>query len=495
MQPVAGMTVTVTAFRFVGNTLLDNDKLTSLVAGYLNRPASFADLQKVAAVVAEAYRQAGWIVRVYLPQQDVQGGVITIQIVEAVFGSVKIEGVPGKRVSMSRIERSFEAQQPRGAPLGSNAIDRALLLADDLPGVAVTGSLKEGDNARETDLIVRLTDEPLITGAAYLDNSGSRSTGSDQLGASINLNSLLGYGDLIGVSALHTRGSDYLRLGGTLPAGYEGWRIGANASHLSYRLVAPEFVALNGSGSSGSIGLEAAYPLIRSRLQNLYLNLNYDRKSFDNLSVGTTRSNYYSDVLSVALNGNLYDNLGGGGANSGNLTLSEGNNVLGSLQAGENAALNGSYSKLRYNFNRMQVVTDTVSLYGAVAGQESNGKNLDSSEKFYLGGSSGVRAYPTSEGGGSTGILVNLELRWRLPQGFLLTGFYDHGHIANYDGSKSYGLKGAGLALAWQAGFGLNLKASWAHRIGSNPNPTANGNDQDGSLARNRFWLIAFQTF
>lgn len=102
---------------------------------------------------------------------------------------------------------------------------------------------------------------------------------------------------------------------------------------------------------------------------------------------------------------------------------------------------------------------------------------------------------PASEGGGSSGNLASIELRGRLPKGFLMTGFYDYGAVRNYDGSKSYSLKGAGLALAWQAEFGLNLKATWAQRIGNNPNPAANGNDQDGSLTKNRLWLTANQPF
>jgi hemolysin activation/secretion protein len=55
--------------------------------------------------------------------------------------------------------------------------------------------------------------------------------------------------------------------------------------------------------------------------------------------------------------------------------------------------------------------------------------NLDSSQKFYLGGPTGVRAYPSSEGSGSEGYLLNLELKKDLP--FNLTGsiFYDEGYV------------------------------------------------------------------
>ena len=99
-------------------------------------------------------------------------------------------------------------------------------------------------------------------------------------------------------------------------------------------------------------------------------------------------------------------------------------------------------------------------------------KNLDSAEKFYLGGASGVRAYPSSEGGGAEGQLASLELRARLPQNFALSAFYDWGHVTvnrnnGFTGASAlnaYTLQGAGLTAAWFASFGLNLKATWARR-------------------------------
>ncbi|MCX7178390.1 MAG: BamA/TamA family outer membrane protein [Proteobacteria bacterium] len=136
-------------------------------------------------------------------------------------------------------------------------------------------------------------------------------------------------------------------------------------------------------------------------------------------------------------------------------------------------------------------------MFGSLTGQLAS-KNLDSSEKFYLGGSSGVRAYPASEGGGAEGHLLTLELRWRLPEGITLTAFHDNGRVTvnrhnDYIGAATpnvISLRGSGLALAWQTSSGLNLKLTWARRQGSNPNPTASGNDQDGSLKDNRLWLI-----
>ncbi|MEI8031163.1 MAG: ShlB/FhaC/HecB family hemolysin secretion/activation protein, partial [Comamonadaceae bacterium] len=356
LQPLQGASVTVSNFRFVGNTLLSAGQLAPAVAEYLNRPLDFSQLQAASAAVAEAYRAAGWIVRAYLPQQDIVGGIVTIQIVEAVFGGVQLEGAPATRVSLTQIQRGIAAQQAVGAPLNADAIDRALLLADDLPGVAVSGSLREGAQASQTELVIKLADEPLVVGDATLNNSASRSTGANQLSANLNLGSPLGFGDLLSANLIHSTGSDYLRLGGTLPVGSKGWRIGANASNMRYRLVTAEFEALDSKGTSSTSGLEASYPLIRSRLQNLYFNASLDRKSFDNQANGVTSTNYRASSLSLSLSGNLFDKLGGGGANSASVALTSGQlNLNGSPNQAADAAstqTDGHFNKLRYSVSR-----------------------------------------------------------------------------------------------------------------------------------------------
>jgi hemolysin activation/secretion protein len=506
VQPVApaemkpsGVVITVTQFRFAGNTLISSDKLAPVVAEFLNRPLDFSQLQAAAMAVANAYREAGWIVRAYLPQQDIQGGIVTIQIVEAVFGKLIPEG-GSQRVDQSAVLSRFAAQQKSGEPLNADALDRSLLLADDLPGVTVAGSLRAGSREGETDLALKLADEPLIVGEVGLDNTGSRSTGSDRLTVNLGLNSPFGLGDQLSGNLIHSRGSDYLRLGYSLPVGADGWRVGINASQLDYKLVAAEFKALNAKGESTSVGLDASYPIIRSRLKNLFLNLAYDHKTFDNEANAATSSRYRVDNVTLGLVGNLFDQFGGGGANSASLALTRGDVELGTLDPSEDARIEGGFTKLRYSLTRQQVITPDLSLFAAYSGQWTN-DDLDSSERFYLGGANGVRAYPANEGGGAKGRMLNLELRWKLPEGFTATAFYDWGRVTQTLDDpvppvpNTYSLKGHGLSLGWQAPFGLNLKATWARRDGSNPNPTATGRDQDGSLDRNRWWFTASLPF
>lgn len=161
----------------------------------------------------------------------------------------------------------------------------------------------------------------------------------------------------------------------------------------------------------------------------------------------------------------------------------------------------GSFMKWRTSLSRQQVLTEELSLFAAASAQRAN-KNLDSSEKLFLGGASGIRAYPSSEAGGAEGELLNLELRWRPGGGVTLTAFHDWGRVrVNKDNSLAAAapngitLKGHGLAAAWQTPWDVQMKATWARREGSNPNPTAAGLDQDGSLIRDRFWVTTGLVF
>jgi hemolysin activation/secretion protein len=505
MQSLGGATVVVKTFHFAGNHLLTDAALAAVVKPFADRPLTFTELQNAAIAVATAYRRADYVVRAYLPKQEIADGIVTIQIVEAKFGAVQVEG-HAARVADARLQAIVAASQPSGAAVNAAALDRALLLIGDVPGVSATGRLSEGRKQAETDLVLSVSDGALLTGDVTVDNGGARSTGAGRVIVDAGLNSPLGFGDRVDGVFLYSQGSNYERLAYSVPVGSNGWRVGANASHLDYKVVTSDFAKLDAHGTSTTAGVEAKYPLVRSRMKNLYVAFDLDDKRFDNVSAGATTSRYGIQSASAGLYGNLFDTVGGGGANTASLTLQEGRlDLSGSPNEAADALTTraaGSFEKARFAAGRQQSVTDRLSLYAGVSGQVA-GKNLDSSEKFYLGGSDGVRAYPVNEAGGAQGLALNLEARERLPANFAGTEFFDWGAvhvnqnnaIAGAASPNSQQLKGAGLSVAWTASFGLSLKATVAHRIGHNPNPTSLGDDQDGSLIEDRVWLQAIMPF
>lgn len=485
-------------FVFVGNKKIVEVDLQPLVAPYLNRPLSFGELQNAATDVANYYRQMGWIATVVLPAQDITDGIVTIQVIEAAFGGMIIEKQLS-RVSPDRIQKTIQAAMTDSAPLLTE-LDRGLAIVNDLPGTKVHASMQKGKGENEVQVHLKMMNEPLVQSRLFMDNSGSRSTGTYRLGGAVNLNSINGWGDQAAVNTIHSEGMDYARLKYVFPVGYSGLRLGANASFLKYKFVSPEFVAADGHGDFNTFGLEASYPLIRSSSKNLILLGGVEKKRFKNDNGDVNTSKYESDVATLGFAASMYDGFAHGGTNNIALTFTGGNlDFSGSPNQPADAmstSTGGQFAKAHYFLSSLRPITENLLLYAVLQGQKSN-KNLDSSEKFYLGGESGVRAYPTSEGGGSEGLLVNLQLSRRLPNNCRLIGFYDWGQVtlnkfqnsAQNNPINTYALKGWGVGLEWSGPYGIEIKSALARRIGDNPNPSSTGMDQDGTKRVNRFWL------
>jgi len=484
-------TVQVKRFAFAGNTLISSDALSSALESFTQRPLTLAQLKEAADAITNTYREAGWTVRAYVPKQEINNGVITLHIVEAVFGSASVQGQAPERIEASRLIDMAHAILTQGQPMHANDVDRALLLLDDLPGVSVAGNLVEGERDGETNLLISAVDEALVNGNASIDNQGSRATGTDRLSVNLGINSPARMGDSLTLNALKTQGSEYQRLAYTVPVGYAGWRAGVHASNLRYAVITPEFASLNPFGTATTRGLDLSYPLLRNPLQNVNLALSYDDKQFDNTSNGTT-SSYGIKVFNASLNANQTDQWNGGGITNASVALTTGDKNT-----------ETRYNKLNLSLSRLQTLGDTTSAYAAFNIQQAN-RNLDSSEKMYLGGATGVRAYPASEAGGSDAHTLTLELRERLAYNVTLTGFYDYGWVkANHDNSvaspanpNGYYLQGYGASLAWQATQAVDFKATVAQRIGSNAGANSTtGMDGDGTKKVTRIWLssgIAF---
>ena len=67
---------------FLGNTRLSKSELYPAVQPFLNRSITALDIDQMKVAVANVYRQTGWIVEVYLPQQSLDQNELTLQVVE-----------------------------------------------------------------------------------------------------------------------------------------------------------------------------------------------------------------------------------------------------------------------------------------------------------------------------------------------------------------------------------------------------------------------------
>lgn len=490
------LTFVVKQFVFVGNSKVSGAELQSIVADLIGKPITFDDLKRATDAITEYYREQGWLVRVILPQQDITDGTVTLRIVEAKLGGIKINN-QSKRVSDARVEAWIYGRIPQDSELSLDQLDHALLTLNDLPDVAVVGSLQEGAKPGDTILLITVTDKPLFNGQVAVDNYGSSSSGTVRGSALVNVNGPLGIGDQVSVYGMYSQGNNYGRLSYTLPVGNSGLRVGVNGSSMSYRVLGDSFNSLFNNGFANTGGLEATYPIIRTRPMNLIGLLNWNYSQFRNWSNGKSipENSYDTNVTQIGASGNLIDGLFGGGLNTASLIGSLGD--IGK-DAWQNSAqligVAGTFAKLRYAANRNQALTESLSFYLGVSGQLAS-KNMDSSEQLYLGGPMNVRAYASGQGAASQGNLTTAELRQNLPYQTQLTAFYDMANVQQWKfntqniATNNYILQGYGASLGWIGPYGLNVKAVWAQRTGQLSQSVAQYLSQNGGTSVNRFWL------
>ena len=509
-----GEKVKVTNFVFKGNKIITTEELESFVKKYIGTELTFDEINQVVVSISILYEQKGYLAQATLPEQNITNGNIQVNILEAHFGGTTYLPMGNGEKPYVRESRVMDIVYPSSkvnGPLDLKRLERGILLANDLPGIGVGANLKPGQEVGHTDVEVQIENRARFSTSILADNYGSRSTGYERVLVSANLFNPLRLGDDLNATILKTAGTEYMRLDYSMPVGNDGLRIGTNATYLEYKVITIEYKSLEPVGHSAGFGLEASYPIYRSRDKNLNLDFDYDTKVFQNNTNTEVTSDYYTRIFSTSLSGDFVDQwLLDGATNNAKFIFDHGKNDLKTSQNFStdlsNSHTHGIFNRAQLSFRRDQFLKNDYTLVIKGSGQWTD-HNLDSSQKFYLGGPTGVRAYPASEGSGSEGYLLNLELKKDLP--FNLTGsiFYDEGYVRqnvdNLDASgtvintlNSYKLKGYGLEFSWRGPLKTNIYFTYAKRDGTNPNRVQDtGKDQDGTLYKDVFWLRAVASF
>lgn len=478
--------ISVSQVRITGNTVFSEAQLQALIApelaadgeadGSVGRQFSFAELQTLAERITAYYRDQGYLLaRAYLPAQEVRDGRLEIAVLE---GRVS-------RINWSNESRHADAtlegrldEIPVDAPLYNPTLERGLLLLGDLPGSEVQATVRPGVSIGTSELDIALKDRKgLFAGNVSADNEGNPYSGEYRLGAGLTLNSPLRLGDALNVNLLGG-GQDYQygRLAWQVPLGQRGLAVGLAASSMKYRLQ-QEFAPLDAHGTAQIGSVYALYPLQRSRFSNVGAQLAFDYKKLDDrVDAFSSVVNRTLGVWQTGLSGSRYDGLGGGGLNTWSLSAVAGNLSLDPAAQAIDAATvrtEGSYSKGMMQFSRLQRLADDWNLYAQIGGQVAR-KNLDSSEKYALGGSSAVRAYPQGESPVDDGWLGTIELRYSPAPNWQASVFNDaaqgklqHAPLKSTDNQRR--LSGAGFGVSYADAGGLSVQATLAWRTGEAP--------------------------
>ncbi len=501
--PDAGPRIVVKGFRFEGATLFPADVLAAQVKEAIGVERSFPELQTLALALVGFYAQNGYLARVTLPPQDVKDGIVTFRVIEGRRGGLQINRT-GERLDAERIQGFIDRRLGRGDLMSLARLGEGLSVLNEQPGISARSALIPGKVEGEIDLVVDALAQPLLSYSVSGNNHGSRATGRGQVSGSATLNNPTGRFDSVSVLVNTSDGTSFGRVDYSLAVGNSGLRLGANASRLHYRLVQENFAALQSSGTAETVGFNGSFPLVRGSGLNLSLTGSLDKKwLFDETVAGET-SNREVTVGNLGLNGSSPDTLFGGGLNAFGLGVSLGDvdQRNAGARAGDDVSrrVQGKFHKLAWNYGRIHPLSDTLSLNATLRGQFAS-KNLDSSERFVLGGPAGVRAFPVGEAAGDEGWLLSVNLTHQIGEKLSASAFVDHGGIkvnrnpsavlaaANPLLPNRYELSGVGVGMAWQPWSQLSVNASVAVPMGGNAGRDANGNNADGTRIKPRAWV------
>ena len=516
-----GVRVLVKRFQLEGSlSVFSSARLLALLEPAQGQTLSLQELREAAQRITALYRDQGYfLARAVLPPQDVTEGVITVRVLEGrleVTDGVRLNiATPPSGEAASRLNREL-AQRivvnplPVGQPLRLADVERSLLLLNDLPGVSAGANLEPGSAPDTTRMVVDVVEQPIWRGSLAADNHGSRYTSSQRASLQVNADNPSGRGDQAALQLTASPNGDYryARLGYSVLASAGGLRLGGSLSGLNYR-VGQELAALDARGSANVMGLSARYPVLRSRSANVYANVSADAKQLRNQTLGTRTSDKRVNLLSAGFSGDRTDDWVGPGTTLFDLNLGLGKLDLaanaGSLQADQGpqgAKTQGTFAKLNLGATRVARAHPRLTVITQLQAQWAN-KNLDSSEKFLLGGVGGVRAYPSGEAAGDTGVRASMDARWlalsHAKSGdWTLLAFADWGRIQQFKRPAELvqttpnrvQLAGVGVGASLTRPGQWEVRAQWAHQVGSNAgrNPVT-GADADGRNSRSRAWV------
>ena len=457
-----------------GNTRFTQEILLPLVQDAIGQALTLDALNALAFRVTQYYRDHGYLLaHAYIPAQDITEGTLEIAVLEGRYGKIRLEN--HSRISDAILERMLSHLES-GQPIEATSLGRQLLLMSDLPGALIGSTLQPGASIGTSDLTIRADDASALSGSVGIDNWGNRYTGALRTFVAADWANPVGLGDRLDLYGMGAErgGTQFGRVAYDLPVTGSGTRIGTAYAHLAYSL-GLNFSSLQAHGMANIASLYLSQPLTRSRSVNTTLQVNVDQRTMRDYVGSTAGSDVKEvDVISAGLNSDHKDALGVG---SWSTTLTGGRLKLDPLTAAADLGTYrtvGGYLKLSGAGSQLLPLSDRWFLYGALSGQLSN-KNLDLSERFSMGGPTGVRAYPVGEAMADEAVLGTLELRYALNEQLQLAGFADGGMARlNHsplitDTYNQRALSGVGVGASWARRPDLAFNTYLAWRTGQAP--------------------------
>lgn len=263
--------VSVSTASVQGNTILSDTEIRRILSPIENSTVPLSRIEETRLTLLGAFRRAGYpfvsIAAALVPAADGRAE-LRYAVTEAYIAEVRLDGDIGP--AGTQVLRFLERVKD-SRPVSTRAVERALLLASDVPGVTVRGVLQpiQGEPGA-LRLIAQVSRSP-VSGYANVDNRAYQLTGPWQALFVVGLNSVTEFGERTEVSFYGAEGGTQWFMQGSEEffIGGSGLRIRLYAG-MGNTLPSGQLKEIGYEGESRLAGIVANYPIIRSRPANLW---------------------------------------------------------------------------------------------------------------------------------------------------------------------------------------------------------------------------------
>lgn len=171
-------------FQIEGARIVPADELNSLVAPYIGPQREYGDIQRALDAIELAYRARGYAaVQIQAPEQELTGGTVRLQVVEALVDKVVVDG-KSRYFDVDNLRNGLPALR-EGTPPNAHDLSAQIALNNENPAKQVEVVLGIGEREGTVDARLKVAESNPLKLSLSLDNTGTESTGRHRLGVSV----------------------------------------------------------------------------------------------------------------------------------------------------------------------------------------------------------------------------------------------------------------------------------------------------------------------
>jgi hemolysin activation/secretion protein len=466
------------------NSPIYQNELMAYWMSEINKPVPAQKLADFKAFAWELFQSKGYLAYITTSAQPTpEGSVLTVNVAFPTVGKVSVVTVDGNKGKefADEVARRFSAIYKTGTPVDVQGFENQLnAAAYDLP-VDLEVSMRQVD-ATVVDVVINLSpvDSTLgkvLGGVVQLNNYGLPQFGRNQLLGNVRVAGFTPLSEMQ-LTTQQSRGVGYYRADYMAPIVGTGLRWHTYATEVRSNAINADV-----RGLSNEVGAGLSKLLSTDRDGRWLAGVAGSARKTQNWNSGAETADRADHQVRFKLR-----------AESSKGWVDNFNNELtfftGRMNLDRNAAdqaadadpsvggnrVAGAYQKIEMNGGLSHVLDKDRTLTGAIRWRaQAASKNLDTYNRFSLGGTNGMRAYTSLDGVGDQGAQMSFDITHQVVPDVYGSLFYDWGIVKNSRNplptatdTGYYTLQGVG----WEVGGKIedvNWSLSVAHAIGKTP--------------------------